>query len=144
MKTVRITTLLFLSLVFLVGCKTAEDSTVQKDHQLVPVKVTHVVDGDTMDVQFQDGTKETIRLLLVDTPETVHPDKPIQPLGPQASTFAEQTLSGQDVNIEIGESKRDKYDRLLVYVYVDGNMFNEMLLAKGFARVAYIYPPNTK
>jgi micrococcal nuclease len=85
-----------------------------------------------------------VRLLLVDTPETVHPDKPIQPFGAGASAFAKQSLSGQNIKLEIGQSKRDKYDRLLAYVYADGNMFNKMLLKKGLARVAYIYPPNTK
>lgn len=106
-------------------------------------KVVKVVDGDTLDVEF-NGKKERIRLLLVDTPETVHPNKPVQPFGPEASKFAKDTLSNQHVQLEFDMSERDKYGRLLAYVWIDDHMFNEMLLEKGFARVAYVYPPNVK
>jgi micrococcal nuclease len=115
--------------------------------KFISAKIVKVVDGDTMDVSFKDGDKdkkETIRLLLVDTPETVAPGKPIQPFGPEASAFAKETLSGNDVKLEIDVSERDKYGRLLCYLYVGDRMFNEMLLEKGLARVAYIYPPNIK
>jgi micrococcal nuclease len=106
--------------------------------------VTDVVDGDTIDVQI-DGKEETIRLLLVDTPETVHPSKPVQPFGPEASDFMKELLKGEEVELEIGISERDKYGRILAYVYTkEGKMVNELLLKKGLARVAYIFPPNTK
>ncbi len=106
--------------------------------------VTRVVDGDTFKVDF-DGEEETIRLLLIDTPETVHPNKPVQPFGKEASHFMKERLEGQKVELELDVSERDKYGRILAYAYdMDGNMLNEMLLHKGLARVAYIFPPNTK
>jgi micrococcal nuclease len=110
---------------------------------LLPAKIISVIDGDTMKVKV-NGKEETIRLLLVDTPETKHPNKPVQPFGPEASVFAKKTLEGKDVQIEIDVSERDKYGRLLAYLWIDGKMFNEMLLEKGLARVAYIYSPNVK
>lgn len=108
------------------------------------IPVTHVVDGDTIDVKLH-GRKETVRFLLIDTPETVHPNMPIQPFGPQAHKFTQQLLAGQYVKLEIGKNPRDKYGRLLAYVYMEnGEMVNKMLLRKGLARVAYVFPPDTK
>ncbi|EKN68653.1 thermonuclease family protein [Schinkia azotoformans] len=105
--------------------------------------VTNVVDGDTLDVMI-NNKEERIRLLLVDTPETKHPSKPVQPFGPEASKFTKDTLEGKEVTVELDVSERDKYGRLLAYIWIDGKMFNEMLLEKGLARVAYVYAPNTK
>lgn len=110
---------------------------------LVSARVIDVIDGDTLKVNI-DGGEETIRLLLVDTPEIHHPDEPIEPWGPKAKQFAEQVLSDQRIQLEMGEEKRGQYDRLLAYVYINGEMFNELLLRNGLARVAYIYPPNLK
>jgi len=111
--------------------------------RLIAGHVEKVVDGDTLDVKM-NGKVERIRLLLVDTPETVHPDKDVQLFGPEASAFAKETLNGKDVSVEIDVSERDKYGRLLAYVWIGDRMFNEMLLERGLARVAYIYPPNIK
>jgi endonuclease YncB( thermonuclease family) len=106
--------------------------------------VISVVDGDTVKVRV-NGQEETIRLLLVDTPETVHPNKPVQPFGKEASNYLKSLLpSGKTVSIELDVSERDKYGRLLAYLYVDGKMVNELLLQKGLARVAYVYVPNTR
>jgi hypothetical protein len=58
--------------------------------------VIRVSDGDTLDVRFSDGREERLRLLDVDTPETVHPDKPIQSYGPEASAHTKQQLCGTD------------------------------------------------
>lgn len=68
----------------------------------------------------------------------------MQPFGPEASQFAKETLEGKEVELEFDVSERDKYGRLLAYVWIDGKMFNEMLLEKGLARVAYVFAPNTK
>jgi micrococcal nuclease len=116
------------------------------DKNFIEAKIERVVDGDTMKI-LVSGTKktETIRLLLVDTPETVDPDIPEpQPFGPEASKFAKDTLTGKNIKIEIDVSERDKYGRLLCYLYIGDKMFNKMLLEKGLARVAYVYPPNVK
>ena len=109
----------------------------------IPATVDRIVDGDTLKVTMKDR-EETIRLLLVDTPETKHPSKPVQPFGPEASQFAKEQLEGEEVGIEIDVSERDKYGRLLAYVWIGDQMFNEMLLEEGLARVAYIYQPNVK
>lgn len=53
-------------------------------------------------------------------------------------------LTDKDVQIELDVSERDKYGRLLCYLYIDGKMFNEILLEQGYARVAYVFAPNTK
>ncbi len=112
--------------------------------KLIPAKIVSITDGDTMKINL-NGKTETVRLLLVDTPEVKHPSKPVQPFGPEASAFAKKMLKeGKEVQIEIDVSERDKYGRLLAYLWVDGKMFNEMLLEKGLARVAYVYPPNIK
>ncbi len=111
----------------------------QTDHG-VDASVTRVVDGDTIKINL-NGREETVRLLLVDTPETKHPSKPVQPFGPEASNFATRTLSGKQIELEYDGPKRDKYDRLLAYVWVDGKMFNQMLLEQGLARLAYVYDP---
>ncbi|MBA2175901.1 thermonuclease family protein [Halobacillus locisalis] len=102
--------------------------------------VSRIVDGDTIEIE-KDGVTETVRLLLVDTPETKHPTEPVQPFGPEASAFAESELLGKTVELEYDGPKRDKYDRLLAYLWVDGNNFNEQLLEEGFARYAYVYDP---
>ncbi|HET7657282.1 MAG TPA: thermonuclease family protein [Bacillales bacterium] len=108
------------------------------------VPVTHVTDGDTIDVKI-NGKVETVRLLLIDTPETVHPNMPMQPFGPAAHRFTEHLLTGKKVKLEVGKDPRDKYGRLLAYVYTEkGKMVNELLLKKGLARVAYVFPPDTK
>lgn len=116
------------------------------DRNLIAAKITRVVDGDTMKVTLHDKqtTEETIRLLLIDTPETVHPDKDVQPFGPEASAYAKRILTNQEVQLEIDVSERDKYGRLLVYLWIGDQMFNEMLLEEGLARVAYVIPPNIK
>lgn len=117
------------------------------NNKLIPAKILKVVDGDTMKVSYNESGKvkeETIRLLLVDTPESVDPDKAVQPFALDASKYAKDTLSDKEVKIEIDVSERDKYGRLLCYLYIGDKMFNEMLLENGYARVAYVYPPNVK
>ncbi|MYL43946.1 thermonuclease family protein [Virgibacillus salexigens] len=109
------------------------------------VTVDRVVDGDTVKVEFPSGETETVRLLLIDSPESVHPTKPVQPYGEEASDFAKDTLKeGQTLTLEKGDPERDKYDRLLGYIWVDGKNFNQLMIEEGFARVAYVYEPNTK
>lgn len=96
--------------------------------------VARVADGDTLTVRFDDGREETIRLLDVDTPETVHPNRPEECFGAQASEFT-KTLMGQRVRVE--EKGRDRYDRLLGYVWVEGDgderLWNVRLLEEGLA-----------
>lgn len=109
------------------------------------VIINRVVDGDTINVKFANGETESVRLLLIDTPESVHPNKPVQPFGEEASEFAKEVLQeGDVVTLEKGNPERDKYDRLLGYIWIDDVNFNELMLEEGYARIAYVYEPNTK
>ena len=107
------------------------------------VTVSRVVDGDTIEISpAVDGNNE-VRLIGVDTPETKDPSEGIEPLGHEASAFAADELAGQSVGLEFDAEREDQYDRLLAYVYVGGEMFNEVLLEGGYAQ-AYPYEPNTR
>ncbi len=98
--------------------------------------IKKIVDGDTVDIDIADGEYEhtRIRLLGVDTPETKDPRRPEMYFGQEASDFAAQVLEGKDVMVIIDtvSDVRDRYGRLLAYIEVDGKIFNEMLIRKGF------------
>lgn len=109
--------------------------------------VTKVTDGDTVKVKTKNGEELSLRLLLIDTPEIVHPSKPVEPFGPEASAFAKEFLAvGSTVQLEYDVSGKslDKYGRTLAYIWKDGVMYNEEVIREGLARVAYIYAPNTR
>ncbi|MFH1531455.1 MAG: thermonuclease family protein [Pseudomonadota bacterium] len=92
-------------------------------------RVEHVVDGDTL---ILDGG-DRVRLIGVDTPETKHPEMPVQRFGQEASAFTRKWLEGKIVRLEYGPERRDKYDRLLAYVWVDGINFNREIIRRGYA-----------
>src|SRR5215471_8549151 len=102
----------------------------------LPATVFNVVDGDTSDVRFEDGRTERIRLIGIDTPETVDPRKPVQCFGREASAHAHELLDSQNVGIELDPSQgeRDIYGRMLAYIWLsDGRDFGEVMIADGFA-----------
>ena len=104
--------------------------------------IISVADGDTVVVRFATGT-ETIRLIGVDTPETVHPTKPVECFGPEASAHTKQLLpKGTKVYVMRDAEARDRYQRLLAYVYRSGdNLFiNEDLVAGGWGVPLSIAP----
>ena len=105
------------------------------------VEVVEVVDGDTVVVALPDGTRDTVRLLGVDTPETRHPTRPVGCFGPEASAFTRTRLLGRTVRLESDTERRDAYGRRLAYVWLDGERFNDELLRAGYARFLVI-PPN--
>ncbi|MGI6257262.1 MAG: thermonuclease family protein [Anaerovoracaceae bacterium] len=141
---------LVFCLILLAGCTTSENpnegpaSVPGEDPVLEgPYPVVRVVDGDTIVVRVR-RENEKIRLIGIDTPEAVHPDPSRNiPYGQVASDYTKKMLEGREVYLEFDVSHRDKYGRLLAYVYLDGRMFNEMLLEEGHAR-AGTYPPNVK
>lgn len=109
-----------------------------------PVTLVKTVDGDTIKVLY-NGEEINIRYLLIDTPETNHPRLGKQPFGEEAKERNRQLVNSGKLTIEFDIGERyDKYDRLLAYVYVDGKSVQKTLLAEGLARVAYVYPPNTR
>jgi micrococcal nuclease len=111
---------------------------------LVPAIVDHVVDGDTAWFLI-DGVNTKVRLIGIDTPETVHPTKDIEFYGKEASDFTKAALpEGAEVWLEYDTELKDKYDRDLCYVWLqNGTMLNYTLVLEGYAQV-YTFPPNVK
>jgi micrococcal nuclease len=104
--------------------------------------VVRVVDGDTVQITV-NGSTESVRLIGVDTPETVDERKPVQCYGPEASAHTKQLLpAGTAVHIERDAEVRDKYGRLLAYVYrsSDGLFVNLELVTGGYGSVLAIKP----
>ena len=95
--------------------------------------VTYVIDGDTI-VVTKPGKTEKVRLIGVDTPETVDPRKPVQCFGKEASAFPKSLLTGKSVRLERDPTQddRDKYGRLLRYVYLGDTLVNEKIIAEGY------------
>ena len=113
------------------------------------VTVDSVVDGDTVRIINQLGEKETVRMLLIDTPESVHPTEPEPPYGKAASDYLASIISqGDTITLERGEVPTDKYDRTLGYLFIESENgpvnINQLMIEQGYARVAYVYEPNTK
>ncbi|MEI1421514.1 thermonuclease family protein [Bacillus cabrialesii] len=112
--------------------------------ELVDVTLDRAVDGDTIKVSY-NGNVDTVRYLLVDTPETKKPNSCVQPYGDNASKRNKELVNSGKLQLEFDKGdRRDKYGRLLAYVYVDGKSVEETLLKEGLARVAYVYEPNTR
>lgn len=108
-------------------------------------EVTQVADGDTIVIQM-DGKEERIRMIGVDTPETKDPRKPVQCFGQAASDFTKQLIGTEPVRLEADSlsSNRDRYNRLLRYVYLaDGRMVQAEVIKQGYG-FAYTSFPFTK
>lgn len=104
--------------------------------------VLRVVDGDTLQVRI-DGRKEKVRLIGVDTPESVDPRRPVQPFGKEAAEFTRRLAGGKAVTLrgEDGTPGRDRYNRLLRYVYLpDGTLLNAEIIRQGYGH-AYVRQP---
>ena len=96
-------------------------------------KVIRVVDGDTIVVNYE-GKPEKVRLLCVNTPESVHPDKKQNiPMGKVASDYTKNRLKGKYVDLEFEGPLRGRYGRLLAYIFVDGQNFNLELVKQGLS-----------
>jgi micrococcal nuclease len=145
-------TLLAVALALFAGCSVPTDQLTDRDREAWTVDVIRIVDGDTMEVRFDDGRTDTVRLLGVDTPE-VHtavdptafegvPDTEqgetwLRQWGENASAFATAELLDERVTIRTDPlaDRRGSYGRLLVYIDTENGTFNEQLLAGGYARV---------
>lgn len=127
-----------------------------EDNKLTEATITQVIDGDTVKVDIQ-GNSYKLRMIGVDTPETVHPNKPVQYFGKEASNFTKKNLTGKKVYLEKDVSTTDRYSRLLRYIWlekprslknptigeIESKMFNGILLRYGFAHAAS-FPPDVK
>lgn len=116
----------------LVGC-------VPASQQGYSAAVARVIDGDT--IKLVNG--ERVRYIGIDTPELHHPKKPVEYLAKEAKEFNQKLVGGKVVRLEFDVEKRDKYGRLLAYVYVDDTFVNAKLLEEGYAQILTI-PPNVK
>lgn len=99
-------------------------------------------DGDTIVVDM-DGKKETIRFIGVDTPETHDPRKPVQCFGKAASAYTKQLIGTNRVRLEADptNSNRDRYDRLLRYIYLpDGTLVNKKIIEDGYGFALTAFP----
>lgn len=108
-------------------------------------KISYVSDGDTIAVMM-DGREEKVRMIGVDTPETVKPNSPVECYGEAASNFLKSYLNNQTVRLESDpiNQNRDRYDRLLRYVYMkDGTLVNKKIIQDGYG-FAYLSFPFTK
>ncbi|MEA2453152.1 MAG: micrococcal nuclease [Actinomycetota bacterium] len=117
--------------------------------------VTRVVDGDTIEATITSvtegpgqgeaaiGTNYDIRLIGIDTPESVKPGSPVECFGKEASAATKALLEGEEVTLVKDVEETDRYDRLLRYVYLGDEMANARLVANGYASV-YTYPPNVR
>ena len=112
--------------------------------------IVRAVDGDTAVVKV-DGQERRVRFLGVDTPETVHPNKPVQFYGKEASNYTKENLNGKRVWLEYDQNPQDRYGRHLAYIWLKNpatineasireNMFNAKLLLGGYAKVMIIRP----
>ncbi|RYD05364.1 hypothetical protein N752_09715 [Desulforamulus aquiferis] len=128
-------------------------SEIKSNLSLTQVQITKIVDGDTLDVILK-GTTERVRLIGVDTPETVKPNHPVEPYGREASNFTKKELSNKTVFLELDAGERDRYGRLLAYIWLEepieitdgeirNKLFNAHLLLNGYAQLLTI-PPNVK
>jgi micrococcal nuclease len=99
--------------------------------------VKHVVDGDTL--LLTNG--EYVRLIGVDTPETKHPEKPVEYFGKEAYLFTQRMVEGKEVRLEYDQTRRDRYGRILAYVYLlDGTFLNAEIIKQGYGFAYTKYP----
>ena len=134
-----------------------KESTVNNDDTSIfeTAKVISITDGDTIVVDI-NGKTEKLRFIGIDTPETHHPSKPVQYFGKEASDYTTKQLTNKTIYLQKDVSERDKYGRLLRYVWlvksstnepskeeVIANCFNAELVKNGYAH-AYTYPPDVK
>ena len=132
------------------------DGGVDGGPQRVAGRVLRAVDGDTLEVKLDGGGVETVRVIGVDTPETVKPDTPVQCFGPAASAFEHREAEGRRVRLLLGVERRDIYGRLLAYVWLPPpargrpggrdshfRQLETVLLRRGLARTLP-FPPNTR
>ena len=133
---------LLVLLAALIACNLLDPPTPDPPPGTTAAWVTHVVDGDTIEVEIE-GREFRVRYILIDTPETKHPSRPVEPFGPKAAAANKALVEGKTVYLEKDVSDVDQYGRLLRYVYADGLLVNEELVRRGLARVA-TFPPDVK
>ncbi len=139
----RIAAALLLSVCALVGCGGDGTPGESGDALEANAEVVRVVDGDTI-IVLMDGAEERVRLIGINTPESVDPRRPVMCFGKEAATELGEILAeGAGIRLERDVEPRDRYDRLLAYVYrsSDALFVNLEMVERGYAQ-QYTYPPN--
>jgi micrococcal nuclease len=121
------------------ACTRSESGTAVADSGTAVV--TRTVDGDTVYVRYR-GREFDVRLIGIDTPE-VDPSIGVECFGDEASRFTDRVLAGESVRLEFDVERYDRFDRVLAYVWFGGRLFNERLVAEGYA-VVTTFPPNVR
>lgn len=116
-------------------------TTIRVDAKSISVKFSNCVDGDTAKFNYK---KEiiTTRFLAIDTPETKHPNKPVEAWGKEASNYTCNKLKNADkivLEYDDASDKVDKYDRHLAWIWVDNKLLQKELVEMGYAKVTYLY-----
>jgi len=110
-----------------------------QNKERIAVQFLRHVDGDTTRFLL-DEEEITVRYLCVDTEETVHPNKDITEMGISASAYVKHRLeNAQNIEIEYDGAKKDKYQRVLAWIWVDDVLLNLELVELGYAKVSYVY-----
>lgn len=107
------------------------------------VKVDRVVDGDTAKV-FYGGRSEYVRYIGIDTPESVKPNSPVECYGEESKRFNAGRIEGRRVRLVFDREKRDRYGRLLAYVYVGDDLLNAEILRRGYGTTMEISPNTSR
>lgn len=103
------------------------------------IEFVSCIDGDTFKVKI-NSKEEKVRMLAIDTPETVKVGTPVEPYGKEASDYTcDKVKNASILSFEYEKDKYDKYDRLLAWVFVDNSLLQKELVSLGYAKVAYIY-----
>lgn len=129
MKKIIFSIIMFFVLIFNIQAKS------------ITVKFSECVDGDTAKFIYEDEEIKA-RFLAIDTPETKHPTKGEEPYGKEASEYTcERLKNAEKIKLEFdsGSDEKDKYDRYLVWVFIDDELLQKELVRKGLASVAYLY-----
>jgi micrococcal nuclease len=126
-----------------------------RPERVIPALVTRVIDGDTVRVA-RGGSSDRVRLLGIDTPEVFESERldrdvretgrtreEIQALGRLSSQFTRRHLGGKHVSLEFDVQQRDRFGRMLAYVWIGHTLFNMQIVREGYAQVMTI-PPNVK
>lgn len=127
--------ILFVILMFVFSISFASASSKEK------VTFSKCVDGDTIKVEIK-GKVNTVRLLAVDTPESVHPTKGVEYYGKEASDYTCNLITNAkkiELEYDKNSDKKDKYDRVLAWVWIDDTLLQDELIKNGYAEVAYLY-----